>query len=70
MHILLLLFLSISIVSILIINFFLGDIKEFWNYGEEIGSVISDLSVGYIAAFIFYVIDIWIPERNTRKKVH
>lgn len=66
--IVLLLAISASI-SIFIIKFVWNDTPEFWKHGEEFGDVLFNLSIGYIGAFIFYILDIWIPEVKEQKKI-
>ncbi|MGG4200790.1 hypothetical protein [Peribacillus frigoritolerans] len=63
-------FTGLSIIFILIIKYFWVNTTEFWEYGQETGEIIFDLSVGYISAFIFYVLDIWIPEIKEKKKIN
>ena len=62
-----LLFAAASILGIIIIKFIWNDTNEFVSYGSEIGEVLFNLSIGYLAAFIFYIIDIWVPEYKERK---
>ncbi|MEK5272566.1 hypothetical protein NSR00_17795 [Aeribacillus sp. FSL K6-8394] len=67
---LLVFFVFLSIVCILVIKYFWANTPEWWEYGEETGDVLFDLSVGYISAFIFYLIDIWIPEIKEKNKIN
>lgn len=63
----------LGITSILIIaftQFIWNSVPEFWLYGAEIGNVLFNLSIGYLSAFIFYIIDIWIPGLQKRKRVN
>ncbi|MBT2661932.1 hypothetical protein [Bacillus sp. ISL-45] len=61
---------GISIFTILIIKYLWANEPEFWMYGEETGDVLFDLSVGYISAYIFYIIDIWIPGRKEQERIN
>ncbi|MEC1760383.1 hypothetical protein [Schinkia azotoformans] len=70
MRLILVLLFLISLTSIILIKFVFGDIPEKIKLGEEIGEVIFNLSIGYISSFIFYILDIWIPEIKTKKKLN
>ena len=59
----------VSLISIIIIKFIWNDTPERIPLGSEIGEVLFDLSVGYLAAFFFFIIQIWIPEYKEQKIV-
>lgn len=60
--------LFVSLVCIFVIKYIWGQTPEKWDFGEETGEVLFGLCISYIAAFIFYVIDIWIPQNQEKKK--
>lgn len=70
MRISLLLLLLLSMISIVLIKFIWVNEPGFWKFGYETGEIVFGLSIGYIAAFIFYVIDVWIPKNEEVRKVN
>lgn len=62
--------LVLSVFSIFSIKFLWSDTPEWWRYGSETGDIVFSLAASFIAAFIFYVIDIWIPEKNRNQKIN
>ncbi|MGE8004396.1 hypothetical protein [Lysinibacillus sp. NPDC093216] len=40
------------------------DVPEFWEYGEETGVLLFTLSTSFVAAFLFYLLDIWLPNKE------
>lgn len=60
----------LSIIVIILIQIIWNDTQEFFSNGHEIGNVLFNLSVGYLSALIFYIIDIWIPNRQKMKKIN
>lgn len=61
--------LVVCVTFVVTIKFVFVNVPEIFPLGSEIGDVVYDLSVGYIAAFIFYLIDIWIPRKNEMKLI-
>lgn len=59
-----------SISCIFITNYYWVNTPEFWNYGKETGDLLRDLSIGFIGAFIFYLVNIWYPNKENRKRVN
>lgn len=59
-----------SITCIFITRYLWANTPEFWAYGEVTGELLTDLSIGFIAAFIFYMVDIWYPNLKKRKRIN
>ena len=58
----------ISLFSILIIDFWLINVNEFFPYGATLGSIYYKICFAYITAFIFYFLNIHLQsERNKIK---
>lgn len=55
---------------IVFIKFIWGDTPETWDYGQELGEVLFNLSIGYIAAYIFYLLDFYIPRQVEIKTIN
>lgn len=62
--------LAMSLISIFLVKFLWANTPEWWGYGAETGDVVFSLAASFIAAFIFYVIDIWMPKKNNRKMIN
>jgi len=62
--------LIISLISIFLIKFVWASIPERWIYGQETGELIFSLATSFVAAFIFYLIDIWMPYKKNKKAVN
>jgi hypothetical protein len=67
---LLTLFLILSGIAILLIKFILADIPETWKFGQELGELIYDLSLAYIASWTFYVIVVTIPQKRNKRNIY
>ncbi len=65
---LLLLFASIAIV--ILNDFVLSGTPEFFKYGDELGQVLSNLSLAYISSYIFYTVVVVMKERSDNKNIH
>ena len=62
--------LGISIVSVILIKTTLADIPENWKYGHEIGEIVYDLSLAYIASWIFYIVVVVIPKHRNDRNIN
>lgn len=62
--------LIISIIIILTNNFLFNDTPEFISIGYELGQVFSNLSLAYIASYIFYLVVVVTKEEKDRKNVN
>lgn len=60
----------LSVIVIVLTQIIWKDTQEFFPDGHEIGNILFNLSVGYLSALIFYIIDIWIPNRQKQKKIN
>ncbi len=68
---LLLLFLLIlSSVCIILIKLILKEIPEVFEIGHELGEIFYDLSLAYIAAYLFYQIVVASPKRRDLKNIY
>lgn len=61
--------LIISIIVILINNFLFNDTPEFISIGYELGQVFSNLSLAYLASYIFYLVVVVAKEEKDKKNV-
>lgn len=57
----------ISWILIIVIEFWLIDIPEFFSSGYEVGQIIYTLSISFIASFFFYFILVHFKECNERE---
>lgn len=48
--------LVLSSLIVLFNDFFFSDIPEIISFGDELGSVLSNLSLAFISSYIFYLI--------------
>ena len=47
----------------------LRGVKEPFDAASDIGTVVSDLGIGYIAAWMFYALTIWRPRDADRRRL-
>lgn len=57
-----------SVVAIIFIDFILDDIPELFAQGYKIGVIISNLSLAYIAGFIFYILTVHLKSESDKRK--
>jgi hypothetical protein len=69
-NIFLLFTLILSIVAIFLIKYVYVNVEEKWEFGFETGEIIFNLSLAFIASFIFYVIVVLVPEKRNRKLIY
>ena len=69
-NILLLVIFILSFLSILLIKFIFQNVPEIFESGSEVGEVIYDLSLAYIAAYLFYQIVVASPKRADLKNIY
>src|SRR5690606_11304205 len=50
-------------------HFLLNEIPEFFSKGFELGTILTNLCLAYIASFIFYLIVVVRKEKNNRKNI-
>ena len=62
--------LAIAIVSVVLVKFLLADITEIIDKGNEFGEILYNLSLAYIASYIFYRIVVVIPANRNLKNIH
>ncbi len=60
----------LSIIAIYIIEFKYNNTVERWDYGAELGKVISNLSLAFIASGIFYVLLVYFPKLRDKKHIY
>ncbi|WP_274307949.1 hypothetical protein [Solibacillus daqui] len=68
MHKLLTILLIIFFLLLISIKFWLINIPEFIPIGSEIGEIVENTAISYIAAYIFYLLQVWYPNRLKEKK--
>jgi hypothetical protein len=59
-----------SILTVILDNFILAEINELFKYGSEIGNILSNLSLAYIASYIFYRIVVVEREKEIKRTVY
>lgn len=72
MHKLLTILLILFFALLILIKFWLINVPEFIPIGSDIGEIVESISISYIAAYIFYLLQVWYPnllkERKARQK--
>jgi hypothetical protein len=61
--------LLLSIVCIALVEFMFSDIEELFSGGGKLGELTVNLSLSYIAGLIFYILTVYIPALEQRKRV-
>jgi len=59
-----------SLLTILLVNFVFNETNEIFKYGAEIGNVLSNLSLAYVASYIFYRIVVVEREKEIKKTIY
>lgn len=65
----LIIFLIISIIIVLCNNVFFNDIYELMPKSNEIGNILSNLSLAYIASYIFYLVVVKYQENKDKRNI-
>lgn len=65
----LIIFLIISIIIVLCNNVFFNDISEMMPKSNEIGNILSNLSLAYIASYIFYLVVVKYQENKDKRNI-
>lgn len=60
----------VSLLTVLMINFWLIDIPEFFNKGNTIGILAEKLCMSYISAFIFYFFVVHIKQQKDKRNIY
>ena|SRR5690554_2281885 len=60
----------LSITAIYIIEFRYNNTIERWDYGAELGKVISNLSLAFIASGIFYLLLVYLPKLKDKNHIY
>lgn len=60
----------LSTLIIVFTNLIWVNTTEFFAYGSELGNILNNFAIGFVAAFIFYLIDIWWPAIEKRRKYY
>lgn len=60
----------LSVTVIYLIEFKYNNTVERWDYGAELGKVISNLSLAFIASGIFYVFLVYFPKLMDKKHIY
>ncbi|ETT53909.1 hypothetical protein BSK66_12540 [Paenibacillus odorifer] len=53
-----------SIIIIIITQFVLNEIPEYFNGGARLGNILFNISMSYIVSFIFYIVLVYLPEEK------
>lgn len=59
-----------SLLTILLVNFVFNETNEIFKYGAEIGNALSNLSLAYVASYIFYRIVVVEREKEIKKTIY
>src|SRR5690554_715759 len=59
-----------SLLTILLVNFVFNETNEIFKYDAEIGNVLSNLSLAYVASYIFYRIVVVEREKEIKKTIY
>ncbi|MDO9552257.1 hypothetical protein [Rhodonellum sp.] len=59
-----------SIVTILLNDFLFNEMTEIVSFGDELGMVLSNLSLAYISSFIFYYVVVVLKEKKDKKNIY
>jgi hypothetical protein len=62
--------LVLSFTAIGLIKFAWADVPEKWKYGHETGEIVYDLSLAYIASWIFYIVVVVVPKTRNEKNIN
>lgn len=62
--------LILSLVIIFLNDIFLKNIPEIFFFGNEIGNILSSLSLAYISSFIFYLVVVVLKEKRDKKNIY
>ena len=61
--------LGFAIGTICIVEFVFDDVPELFSGGAKLGSIVVNVSLSYIAAYIFYIVTYLIPRHIDRKHI-
>ena len=61
--------LGFAIGTICIVEFVFDDVPELFSGGAKLGSIVVNVSLSYIAAYIFYIVTYLIPSHRDRKHI-
>jgi hypothetical protein len=62
--------LAISILIVLLNDILLADTQEIFSFGDELGQILSNLSLAYISSYIFYYVVVVIKERQDKRNIY
>lgn len=63
-------FAVIASVLIIIRQFILYDVPEFWRFGSELGDIIFDISIGYLVTYWFYYLTVYRREKQYKDNAY
>lgn len=58
---------GVAATLVILINFVLKDVPNYFYFDAEIKSLLSNLSVSYIIAYIFYLLQVYVPELKRKE---
>ncbi|WP_238653915.1 hypothetical protein [Paenibacillus piscarius] len=59
----------LALIIIVITQFVLNDVPEYFRGGANLGNVLFNISMSYLVSYIFYVIVAYLPEENKKTYV-
>jgi len=66
----LLILLGFSLTVVILNDILLCDMPEIFKYGDKIGQILSNLSLAYIASYIFYFVVVVLKEKQDKKNIY
>lgn len=62
--------LFVSVAAIVLTQFALNYWTELFIGGAKIGDIVYNLSLDYIASYIFYLLVVYLPEQRNKKNIY
>jgi hypothetical protein len=60
----------ISFILLMLVEFVFKEMPDYLlGFGQPMSDMTYDLTIGYLSAFLFYTIDVWIPELSNQKRI-
>lgn len=68
-HKILSLVLLIALIIIICVNYFFANKTPIWEYAHITGQIFTNLSLGYITSFIFYILVIYLKSKKDQANI-
>lgn len=62
--------LGVALIVIVVFKFILKDVPNFFYFDTEVKDTLVNISLSYIAAYIFYLLQVWVPEKRKEQEIH